>query len=73
MAGFAGCDPSGTRPDWSAAERTLNYTSNYAKLPNRFSEQAILEQWQPYPRKTGPATVNFTGMWTAYNSALLLV
>jgi len=70
---LAGCDPSGKRPGWSAAQRTLNYTTGYTQLPNRLSQHAVLEQWQPYPNKTGPAFVVDTGMWVATQASTILV
>lgn len=53
----------------SAANRTLNYTNMYLQLPNRLSEHAVLEQWQPYPSMTGPETCLYTGMWMASQCA----
>eukprot|EP00729_Bicosta_minor_P002384 gene2384-2136_t len=63
----------GKRPGWSAAQRTLNYTTGYTQLPNRLSQHAVLEQWQPYPNKTGPAFVVDTGMWVATHASTILV
>ena len=48
----------------SAALRTLEYThpgiQGYMRLPSRLSEHAVLEQWQPHPNTTGPASLPYS-------------
>lgn len=60
-------------PSHSAAVRTLNYTGGYLLLPDRLSEHAVVQQWQPYPNVTGPETVSDTGMWMASHAAKLIM
>ena len=56
----------------SASERTLNYTRGYMQLPSRQSEHAVLEQWQPFPSKTGPETAEHTAMWMGLQAAQII-
>ena len=35
--------------------RTTQVTRGYMALPGRRSQQALLEQWEAYPNRTGPA------------------
>jgi hypothetical protein len=56
----------------SAAERSISYTQAYMRLPNRRSEHAVLQQWQPFPGLTGPASMRGTGMWVATEQAAIV-
>ena len=57
------CSAAFARCSASAALRTLEYTQGYMRLPSRLSEHAVLEQWQPHPNTTGPASLPYSGMW----------
>ena len=59
------CSAAFARCSASAALRTLEYTQGYMRLPSRLSEHAVLEQWQPHPNTTGPASLPYSGMWMA--------
>ena len=47
----------------------MNYTQGYLMQPERLSEYAVLEQWQPFPNVTGPETTKYSSMWMAAQCA----
>lgn len=69
------CVVSCDEPDQShsAVTRTLNFTRGYILLPDRLSNHAVVQQWQPYPNVTGPESKADTGMWMASHAAKLIM